>query len=195
MVKILGRCLGLSRGRCFPNTALAVYITTRDTLRSCHTPPHSMSPPAPEGDSPIWPLFQTVLGVGTRTTSSPVVSLTVLISQSIVQVTLVCISGYVLARRGILDKLTQKVVTFIFHLILLTDLSCSQQLNVINVNFFTPCLLFSKVAFFLSPGPPPSSYTLPMAHTLSRKVGRTMDHPHLLLACHWRFIRSSLAPR
>ncbi|KAI0296456.1 auxin efflux carrier [Russula brevipes] len=64
-------------------------------------------------DSP-WPLFQTVLG-------------------SIIQVTIVCISGYVLARRGILDKQTQR------------------QLNVINVNFFTPCLLFSKVAFFLSP--------------------------------------------
>jgi len=53
--------------------------------------------------------------------------------QFIDQVTLICISGYVLARRGILDKLTQK------------------QLNVLNVNFFTPCLLFSKVAFFLSP--------------------------------------------
>jgi hypothetical protein len=33
--------------------------------------------------------------------------------QSIVQVTLVCISGYVLARRGILDKPTQKVISFI----------------------------------------------------------------------------------
>jgi TctA family transporter len=33
--------------------------------------------------------------------------------QSIVQVTLVCISGYVLARRGILDKSTQKVISFI----------------------------------------------------------------------------------
>ncbi|KAN0131954.1 Auxin efflux carrier [Lactarius tabidus] len=64
--------------------------------------------------TPVWPLFQTILG-------------------SITQVILVCVSGYILARRGILDKSTQK------------------QLNVINVNFFTPCLLFSKVAFFLSP--------------------------------------------
>lgn len=64
--------------------------------------------------TPVWPLFQTILG-------------------SITQVILVCVSGYILARRGILDKATQK------------------QLNVINVNFFTPCLLFSKVAFFLSP--------------------------------------------
>ncbi|KAH9996724.1 membrane transport protein-domain-containing protein [Russula compacta] len=73
-----------------------------------------MSSPTQAVDTPIWPLFQTVLG-------------------SIVQVTLVCVSGYILARRRILDKSTQK------------------QLNVINVNFFTPCLLFSKVAFFLSP--------------------------------------------
>ncbi|KAI9441258.1 auxin efflux carrier [Lactarius indigo] len=73
-----------------------------------------MSSSSPPDDTPIWPLFQTILG-------------------SITQVILVCVSGYVLARRGILDKSTQK------------------QLNVINVNFFTPCLLFSKVAFFLSP--------------------------------------------
>jgi len=42
------------------------------------------------------------------------------------------VAGYVLAILGYLDKKTQR------------------QLNVINVNFFTPCLLFSKVAFTLS---------------------------------------------
>lgn len=63
--------------------------------------------------TPIWPLFQTVCS-------------------SIAQVILVCIAGYFLSRRGLLDKATQK------------------QLNIINVNFFTPCLLFSKVAFSLS---------------------------------------------
>ncbi|KAF8485217.1 membrane transport protein-domain-containing protein, partial [Russula ochroleuca] len=52
---------------------------------------------------------------------------------SIIQVVLVCIAGYFLTLRGILDKTTQR------------------QLNAINVNFFTPCLLFSKVAFSLSP--------------------------------------------
>jgi hypothetical protein len=72
--------------------------------------------------------------------------------QSITQVILVCVSGYILARRGILDKATQKVL---LHLCLNPTRLFSylpQQLNVINVNFFTPCLLFSKVAFFLSPG-------------------------------------------
>ncbi|KAI0268517.1 auxin efflux carrier [Russula aff. rugulosa BPL654] len=51
---------------------------------------------------------------------------------SIIQVVLVCCAGYILTLRGILDKATQG------------------QLNALNVNFFTPCLLFSKVAFSLS---------------------------------------------
>ena len=65
-----------------------------------------------------------------------------------------CLSGYVLARRGVLDKSTQRV-SHIFYLPSYPSHSIiSQQLNSLNVNFFTPCLLFSKVAFFLSPGPP-----------------------------------------
>ncbi|KAJ3858033.1 membrane transport protein-domain-containing protein [Lentinula lateritia] len=52
---------------------------------------------------------------------------------SILEVFLLCLAGYVLAWKGILDKKTQK------------------QMNRINVSLFTPCLLFSKVAFFLSP--------------------------------------------
>lgn len=49
---------------------------------------------------------------------------------------LVCLGGLLLrllAKKGILDKKTQK------------------QLNRVNVSLFTPCLLFSKVAFSLSP--------------------------------------------
>ncbi|KAK0470578.1 auxin efflux carrier [Armillaria novae-zelandiae] len=52
---------------------------------------------------------------------------------SILEVFLLCWAGYILAGRGILDKKTQK------------------QLNRLNVSLFTPSLLFSKVAFFLSP--------------------------------------------
>ncbi|KAH9026011.1 auxin efflux carrier [Lactarius hengduanensis] len=51
------------------------------------------------------------------------------VCSSITQVILVTISGYYLSRRGLLDKTTQK------------------QLNIINVNFFTPCLLFLKLPF------------------------------------------------
>lgn len=104
------------RARQFPchSPRLRISISRSSATPSLTLHPMSPPPSTSEVDSPIWPLFQTVTG-------------------SIVQVTLVCISGYVLARRGILDKSTQK------------------QLNIINVNFFTPCLLFSKVAFFLSP--------------------------------------------
>ncbi|KIY64554.1 auxin efflux carrier [Cylindrobasidium torrendii FP15055 ss-10] len=52
---------------------------------------------------------------------------------SILEVFLLCLAGYILAGKGILDKKTQK------------------QLNRLNVSLFTPSLLFSKVAFFLSP--------------------------------------------
>jgi hypothetical protein len=135
-----------------------IFTPLHSPLPQLHLHFTPMSPsPTSVGDSPIWILFQTVLGVSTPR-RPPLYCSPYSSPQSIVQVTLVCISGYVLARRGILDKSTQKVVTFISHHILLTDSSVhSQQLNIINVNFFTPCLLFSKVAFFLSPGPPQSS--------------------------------------
>jgi len=63
----------------------------------------------------------------------------------------VSIAGYVLTLRGFLDKATQRVSPLCLWPHLLS--SCYfKQLNVINVNFFTPCLLFSKVAFSLSSG-------------------------------------------
>jgi predicted permease len=65
-------------------------------------------------ETPIGPLLQTVF-------------------TSILEVFLLCLAGYVLAGRGILDKTTQK------------------QINRLNVSLFTPALLFSKVAFFLTP--------------------------------------------
>ncbi|EJC99381.1 uncharacterized protein FOMMEDRAFT_170658 [Fomitiporia mediterranea MF3/22] len=52
---------------------------------------------------------------------------------AILEVFLLCLAGYILSRRGILDKKTQK------------------QINRLNVSLFTPSLLFSKVAFSLTP--------------------------------------------
>ncbi|KAH7098347.1 auxin efflux carrier [Auriculariales sp. MPI-PUGE-AT-0066] len=52
---------------------------------------------------------------------------------SILEVFVVCIAGFILATRGVLDSQTRK------------------QLNRVNVSLFTPCLLFSKVAFNLTP--------------------------------------------
>ncbi|KAF7350761.1 hypothetical protein MSAN_01637200 [Mycena sanguinolenta] len=63
----------------------------------------------------------------------PFLPLLVTVFTSILEVFLLCLAGYVLAGRGILDKKTQK------------------QLNRLNISLFTPSLLFSKVAFFLSP--------------------------------------------
>ncbi|KAG6896369.1 hypothetical protein C0992_008738, partial [Termitomyces sp. T32_za158] len=65
--------------------------------------------------------------------STPVVALLLTVFDSILEVFLLCLAGYILAKQGILDKKTQK------------------QINHLNVNLFTPALLFSKVAFFLSP--------------------------------------------
>lgn len=60
-------------------------------------------------------------------------SLLITVFAAILEVFLICLAGYILAWKGILDKKTQK------------------QINKINVSLFTPCLLFSKVAFSLSP--------------------------------------------
>ncbi|KAH8087206.1 membrane transport protein-domain-containing protein [Cristinia sonorae] len=64
---------------------------------------------------------------------TPVVPLLKTVFESILEVFILCVAGYILARRGILDRPTQK------------------KLNRLNVSLFTPSLLFSKVAFFLSP--------------------------------------------
>lgn len=49
--------------------------------------------------------------------------------QSVIEVFLLCVAGYVLSRAGVTDKATQR------------------KLNVINVSLFTPALLFSKVGY------------------------------------------------
>ncbi|KAF7367452.1 hypothetical protein MSAN_00808000 [Mycena sanguinolenta] len=81
--------------------------------------------------------LQTVMSDCTLVSSvkedGPFLPLLITVFTSILEVFLLCLAGYILAARGILDKKTQK------------------QLNRLNVSLFTPSLLFSKVAFFLSP--------------------------------------------
>ncbi|KAJ6519207.1 membrane transport protein-domain-containing protein [Mycena sanguinolenta] len=81
--------------------------------------------------------LQTVMSDCTLVSSAqedgPFLPLLITVFTSILEVFLLCLAGYILAARGILDKRTQK------------------QLNRLNVSLFTPSLLFSKVAFFLSP--------------------------------------------
>ncbi|PPQ70792.1 hypothetical protein CVT24_001073 [Panaeolus cyanescens] len=64
---------------------------------------------------------------------TPFAELLLAVFNSILEVFLTCAAGYILAKHGILDKKTQK------------------QINRLNVSLFTPALLFSKVAFFLTP--------------------------------------------
>lgn len=64
---------------------------------------------------------------------APVWELVKVTAASITEVVILSSVGYVLARRGIIDKKTQT------------------KINKMNVSFFTPALLFSKVAFSLNP--------------------------------------------
>lgn len=64
---------------------------------------------------------------------APILSLIKITASSILQVVILSSVGYILARRGIIDKRTQT------------------KINKLNVSFFTPALLFSKVAFTLNP--------------------------------------------
>ncbi|KAF8424271.1 membrane transport protein-domain-containing protein [Boletus edulis BED1] len=64
----------------------------------------------------------------------PVQDILFTVFQSIFEVFLLCLAGFTLSAKGIVDKPTSKA------------------LNHINIALFTPSLLFSKVAFFLTPG-------------------------------------------
>ncbi|KAI0360353.1 hypothetical protein OH77DRAFT_675774 [Trametes cingulata] len=72
--------------------------------------------------------------------------------ESILEVFLICFAGYVLARKGILDKNTQK------------------KLNRLNVSIFTPSLLFSKVAFFLTPAKLQELWIIPIFFCITTVV-------------------------
>lgn len=71
---------------------------------------------------------------GDKSGQSPILSLIKVTAASIAEVIILSSVGYILARQGILDKRTQT------------------KINKVNVSFFTPALLFSKVAFSLDPG-------------------------------------------
>ncbi|PWZ03805.1 hypothetical protein BCV70DRAFT_197997 [Testicularia cyperi] len=64
---------------------------------------------------------------------APILGLAKVTASSILEVVILSSVGFLLARRGIIDKRTQT------------------KINKLNVSFFTPALLFSKVAFTLNP--------------------------------------------
>ncbi|CDZ97781.1 Predicted membrane protein [Phaffia rhodozyma] len=67
------------------------------------------------------------------TSHIPIRDLLKTVFESILEVFVLCAAGLFLARAKITDKATQR------------------KLNKLNISLFTPCLLFSKVAFSLSP--------------------------------------------
>ncbi|KAI0717049.1 membrane transport protein-domain-containing protein [Earliella scabrosa] len=89
--------------------------------------------------TPIWPLLQTVF-------------------ESILEVFIICLAGYILAWKGILDRNTQK------------------KLNRLNVSLFTPSLLFSKVAFFLSPAKLRELWIIPIFFVVTTVVSMAVAY-------------------
>ncbi|WVR04361.1 hypothetical protein IAU60_001362 [Kwoniella sp. DSM 27419] len=80
--------------------------------------------------------------------SVPIKTLLVTVFESIVEVFILCLAGYVLSRAGVTDKATQR------------------KLNVINVSLFTPALLFSKVAYSLTPAKLREMWIIPLGFVL-----------------------------
>jgi len=91
-------------------------------------------------------------------TGNPILPLSQVVFDSILEVFLVCLAGYILARQGVLDRKTQK------------------QLNRLNVSLFTPSLLFSKVAFFLSPAKLRELWVIPIFFTLTTGVSMVVAY-------------------
>ncbi|PCH35006.1 hypothetical protein WOLCODRAFT_165952 [Wolfiporia cocos MD-104 SS10] len=89
---------------------------------------------------------------------TPIGQLLLTVVESIIQVFLICIAGYILARRGILDKKLQK------------------SINRLNINIFTPALLFSKVAFFLSPSKLAQLWVIPVFFVVTTVVSAIIGY-------------------
>nr|XP_019047525.1 endoplasmic reticulum protein [Kwoniella bestiolae CBS 10118]OCF26455.1 endoplasmic reticulum protein [Kwoniella bestiolae CBS 10118] len=76
--------------------------------------------------------------------SVPIKTLLITVFESVVEVFLLCLAGYILSKAGVTDKATQR------------------KLNVINVSLFTPALLFSKVAYSLTPAKLKEMWIIPL---------------------------------
>ncbi|KDN43325.1 hypothetical protein K437DRAFT_248524 [Tilletiaria anomala UBC 951] len=136
----------------------------------------------PHHVSPILQAFavqdhQAILTTGRHTANAPVLELIKVTAFSILEVALISTVGYVMARRGIIDKKTQT------------------KINKLNVSIFTPALLFSKVAFSLTPGRLVELAVVPVgfvlvslvstltALLLSKLFGISRAHRNFAVAC------------
>ncbi|KAI0760585.1 membrane transport protein-domain-containing protein [Fomes fomentarius] len=89
---------------------------------------------------------------------TPIGPLLSTVFESILEVFIICLAGFILAQKGILDRNTQK------------------KLNRLNVSIFTPSLLFSKVAFFLSPAKLRELWIIPLFFILTTVVSMAVAY-------------------
>ncbi|GAA6027103.1 hypothetical protein JCM8097_002392 [Rhodosporidiobolus ruineniae] len=109
--------------------------------------------------------------------ANPLPTLIGVVVESILEVFFLCLVGWFLAKRGIIDDKAKKT------------------LNKINTSLFTPCLLFNKVAFSLTPDKLAELYIIPIgfclisafsagvAWTFGRLVGLTRGQRNFAIAC------------
>ncbi|ORY92885.1 membrane transport protein-domain-containing protein [Leucosporidium creatinivorum] len=79
---------------------------------------------------------------------NPLPALIAVVVESILEVFFLCLVGWILARKGIVDDKAKKI------------------LNKLNVSLFTPALLFSKVAFSLTPEKLADLYIIPVGFVI-----------------------------
>ncbi|TIB37909.1 hypothetical protein E3P86_01988 [Wallemia ichthyophaga] len=109
--------------------------------------------------------------------STPTSKLLVAVFNSVIEVIVLCLCGYFLATRKIIDK------------------PATRLLNKLNIDLFTPALLFSKVAFSLSPSKLRELHVIPIgfvlitlasvlaAWGLGRLVGLNKRQRNFAIAC------------
>ncbi|TIA93187.1 hypothetical protein E3P99_00323 [Wallemia hederae] len=109
--------------------------------------------------------------------STPVGELLVAVFNSVIEVIVLCLCGYFLATRKIIDK------------------PATRLLNKLNIDLFTPALLFSKVAFSLSPAKLRELHIIPIgfviitltsifaAYSLGTLLGLNKRQRNFAIAC------------
>ncbi|KAK4049111.1 hypothetical protein OIO90_005581 [Microbotryomycetes sp. JL221] len=89
-------------------------------------------------------LFESPPLVEIQKSKNPLPALVLVVVESILEVFFLCVTGWYMAKRGIVDDKAKKI------------------LNKLNVSLFTPALLFSKVAFSLTPEKLADLYIIPI---------------------------------
>ncbi|KAK4701246.1 catalase, partial [Phenoliferia sp. Uapishka_3] len=115
------------RRKSSPSPSSARAFSVSDSGRNSAKPPTSLR------QAPFMFLLKTASLAEAYGTPNPVGALILVVVNAILEVFFLCLVGWILARKGIVSPAAKKT------------------LNKLNVSLFTPALLFSKVAFSLTP--------------------------------------------